>query len=160
MCCSTKRNTIRAQPARATRQNYHAGTAGKFGPGIQAIVLTFYYGLQASEPKIVEFLENVGIQISKGEISNWLIQERERFHAEKDAVYEAGLASSPYQQTDDTLTRVDGQNQHCHVVCNPVYTAYHTRPTKERLSVLDVLRNGRQPTFRLNAEALGSLLYS
>ena len=131
------------------------GYRGQYGPGIQAIVLTFYYGMQASEPKILEFLANVGIRISKGEISNWLIQERESFHAEKDAVYEAGLASSPYQQTDDTLTRVDGQNQHCHVVCNPVYTSYHTRPSKERLSVLDVLRNGRQRIFRLNAEALG-----
>lgn len=133
------------------------GYSGQFGPGIQALVLTFYYGMQTSEPKIREFLENVGIQISEGEISNWLIQERASFHAEKDAVYEAGLASSPYQQTDDTLTRVDGQNQHCHVVCNPVYTAYHTRPTKERLSVLDVLRNGRPRKFRLNDEALGYL---
>ena len=147
--------------AASTRQSYQAelprGYSGQFGPGIQAIVLTFYYGMQASEPKILEFLENVGIQISEGEISNWLIQERESFHAEKDAVYEAGLASSPYQQTDDTLTRVDGQNQHCHVVCNPVYTAYHTRPSKERLSVLDVLRNGRERIFRLNEEALGYL---
>ena len=142
-----------------TRQSYLAelprGYSGQYGPGIQAIVLTFYYGMQASEPKILEFLENVGIRISKGEISNWLIQERESFHAEKDAVYEAGLASSPYQQTDDTLTRVDGQNHHCHVVCNPVYTSYHTRASKERLSVLDVLRNGRQRIFRLNEEALG-----
>jgi len=142
-------------------QSYQAdlprGYSGQFGPGIQALVLTFYYGMQASEPKILEFLENVGVQISEGEISNWLIQERASFHAEKDAVYEAGLASSPYQQTDDTLTRVDGQNQHCHVVCNPVYTAYHTRPSKERLSVLEVLRNGRPRKFRLNDEALGYL---
>ena len=43
------------------------------------------------------------------------------------------------------------------MVCNPVYTAYHTRPTKERLSVLDVLRNGRPRIFRLNHEALGYL---
>jgi len=143
------------------RKSYQAelprGYSGQFGPGIQTLVMMFYYGMQASEPKILEFLENVGIQISAGEISNWLIQERASFHAEKDAVYEAGLASSPYQQTDDTLTRVDGQNQHCHVVCNPVYTAYHTRPNKDRLSVLDVLRNGRQRIFQLNDEALGYL---
>jgi hypothetical protein len=72
-------------------------------------------------------------------------------------VYEAGLASSPYQHIDDTQTRVNGQNQHCHVICNPVYTAYHTKPNKDRLSVLDVLRNGRERIFRLNAEALGYL---
>jgi hypothetical protein len=133
------------------------GYSGQYGPGIQAMVLTFYYGMQASEPKILEFLENVGIRISPGEISNWLIQERASFHAEKDAVYEAGLASSPYQHTDDTMTRLDGQNHHCHVVCNPVYTAYHTLAGKDRLSVLDVLRNGRQRIFRLNEEALGYL---
>ena len=147
--------------AKSTQQSYLAemprGYHGQFGPGIQALVLTFYYGMGASEPKIGEFLENVGIRVSKGEISNWLIQERESFHAEKDAVYEAGLESSPYQHTDDTQTRVNGQNQHCHVVCNPVYTAYHTKPNKDRLSVLDVLRNGRPRIFRVNAEALGYL---
>ena len=144
-----------------TRQSYLAemprGYGGQFGPGLQAVVLTFYYGMGASEPKILEFLENVGIRISKGEISNWLTLERESFHAEKDAVYEAGLASSPYQHVDDTQTRVNGQNQHCHVICNPVYTAYHTKPNKDRLSVLDVLRNGRPRIFRVNAEALGYL---
>jgi hypothetical protein len=43
------------------------------------------------------------------------------------------------------------------VVCNPVYTAYHTRPHKNRLAVLDVLRNGRERVFRLNQEALAYL---
>jgi hypothetical protein len=143
----------------STHQSYLAelprGYSGQYGPGVQALCLVLYYGIQASEPKILEFFENVGIQISKGEISNWLIQDQGSFHAEKDAVYEAGLKSSAYQQTDDTLTRVDGENHNCHVMCNPVYTAYHTRASKDRLSVLDVLRNGRARIFRVNSEALG-----
>ena len=145
----------------ATRKTYLAklprGYEGQFGPGIKALTLAFYYGIGTSEPKILEFFENVGIQISAGEISNLLIKKQEKFHAEKDAVYEAGLQSSPWQQTDDTLTRVDGKNQHCHVVCNPVYTSYHTRASKERLSVLDVLCNGRKRLFRLNEETIGYL---
>jgi hypothetical protein len=147
--------------AASTGKSYQAelprGYEGQFGPGIQALTLALYYGMQASEPKILEFYENVGIQISKGELSNWLIKNRDDFHAEKDAVYEAGLRSSPCQHIDDTQTRVDGENQHCHVVCNPVYTAYHTLPNKDRLSVLDVLRNGRERNFRMNAETLGYL---
>ena len=147
--------------AASTQKSYQAelprGYKGQFGPGIQALTLALYYGMQASEPKILEFYENVGIQISEGELSNWLIKHQESFHAEKDGVYEAGLRSSPCQHIDDTVTRLDGQNQHCHVVCNPVYTAYHTRPNKDRLSVLDVLRNRRERLFRLNAEALGYL---
>lgn len=147
--------------AASTHKTYLAelprGYEGQFGPGIKVLTLALYFGMQASEPKILEFFENVGVQISDGELSNLLIKGQEDFHVEKDAVYEAGLRSSPWQHTDDTQTRVDGQNQHCHVVCNPVYTAYHTRPTKERLTVLDVLRNGRERVFRLNQEALGYL---
>jgi hypothetical protein len=147
--------------AASTRKTYLAelprGYEGQFGPGIKALTLAFYYGIGTSEPKIQEFFENVGIQISAGEISNLLIKKQESFHTEKDVVYEAGLQSSPWQQTDDTLTRVDGQNQHCHVVCNPVYTSYHTRASKERLSVLDVLCNGRKRLFRLNEETIGYL---
>jgi len=144
--------------AASTRMTYLAelprGYEGQFGPGIKALTLAFYYGIGTSEPKIQEFFENVGIQISAGEISNLLIKKQEIFHTENNAVYEAGLQSSPWQQTDDTLTRVNGQNQHCHVVCNPVYTSYHTRASKERLSVLDVLNNGRKRLFRLNEETI------
>ena len=43
------------------------------------------------------------------------------------------------------------------MVCNPVYTAYQTTASKERLAVLDVLRNGRERRFRLNQEALSYL---
>ena len=147
--------------APSTRRTYLAqlpqGYAGQFGPGIKALTLSLYFGMGSSEPKILEFFENVGIQISEGQLSNLLIKDQAGFHAEKDAVYEAGLRSSPWQHTDDTQTRVNGQNQHCHVVCNPVYSAYHTKPTKERLAVLDVLRNGRARRFRLNQEALSLL---
>jgi len=138
--------------AASTHQTYLAqlprGYEGQFGPGIKALTLAFYYGMGTSELKIKEFFENVGIQISDGEISNLLIKDQESYQVESDAVYDAGLRSSPWQQTDDTLTRVYGQNQHCHVVCNPVYTAYPIRPNKDRLSILDVLRNGRKRTFR------------
>ena len=142
----------------STRKTYLAelprGFEGQFGPGIKALTLVLYYGIGTSEPKILEFFGECGIHISAGEISNLLIKKQEHFHTEKDAVYEAGLQSSPWQQTDDTLTRVNGQNQYCHIVCNPVYTSYHTRASKERLIVLDILCNGRKRLFRLNEETI------
>jgi len=133
------------------------GYEGQFGPGVKALVPALYFGMGTSEPKILELLKNVGMKISKGELSNLLIENQDRFHAESDAVFESGLRSSTYQQSDSTLTRVNGQNQNCHVVCNPVYTAYRTLPHKDRLSVLDVLRNGRPRRFRLNQDALDCL---
>jgi hypothetical protein len=147
--------------ATSTGQTYLAelprGYEGQFGPGIKALTLTLYFGGGMSEPKIRELYENVGVQISAGALSNLLIKDQGTFHAEKDAVYEAGLRSSPWQHTDNTSTRVNGQNQQCHIVCNPLYTIYCTTPRKDRLSVLDVLRNGRPRIFRLNDEALGYL---
>lgn len=130
---------------------------GQFGPGLKALTLTLYYGGGMSEPKILDLYENIGVQISPGQLSNQLIKGQEPFHAEKEEVCEAGLGSSPWQHTDQTSTRVDGQNQHCNIVCNPLYTIYTTTPKKDRLSVLDVLRNGRERRFRLNDEALGYL---
>ena len=133
------------------------GYGGQFGPGIKALSIAFYHGGLMSEPKIIEFFENVGIQISKGTLSNLLIKGHEDFHAEKEAVYAAGLASSFYQHLDDTPTRFNGRNNYCHVICNLLYTAYFTRAGKDRLSVLDVLRQGRTRIFLLNVEALSYL---
>lgn len=145
----------------SNRKTYQAqlpcGYEGQFGPGVKALVPALYFGMGTSEPKIIEFLKNLGLTISKGQLSNLLIAKQEAFHAESDAVYEGGLRSSTYQQSDSTLTRVNGQNQNCHVVCNPVYTAYRTLPHKDRLSVLDVLRNGHSRRFRLNQNALDYL---
>jgi hypothetical protein len=128
--------------SKLTRKSYLGelpqGYEGQFGPGVKTLVPGLYFDMGMSEPKILGLLRNIGIQISKGTVSNLLIKEQDKFHAEKDGVYEAGLRSTSWQHTDDTQTRVNGQNEHCHVVCNPVYTVYITLPRKDRLSVLDV----------------------
>ena len=130
-----------------------SGYHGEFGPGVRALALVCYFACQMTEPKLLAFFEQVGLQISAGEISNLVIKAHAPFHAEKDAVYAAGLRSSPWQHTDDTATRVNGQNQHCHIVDNPLHTTYLTLPGKDRLSIIDVLRNGQPRRFRYNADA-------
>ena len=90
------------------------------------------------------------MSISAGQLSDMLIKDQEQFHAERAAVVQAGLASSPWQHLDSTATRVNGKNHHCHVLCNPLYTAYCTLPAKDRLSMLRVLLGGADPVFRWN----------
>jgi hypothetical protein len=139
------------------------GYEGEFGPGIKSLAIVMHFGMQTTEPKILEFFGHFGIQLSSGQLSNILIKDKETFHAEKDAIYEAGLRSSPWQHIDETGARVNGQNQHCHIVCNPLYSAYFTTEKKNRLTVIDVLRNSSQRRFLLNDEAfelLGSLRVS
>ena len=131
------------------------GYRGQCGPGIKSLALVFYFGAQMSEPKVAELLRSVGVQISDGQVSNLLIKDQATFHEEKNALYQAGLASSPWQHLDDTSTRVNGQNGYGHIVCNPLYTAYFTMAAKDRLTSIDVLTNHRPRCFLVNEEALG-----
>ena len=127
------------------------GYEGEFGPGIRSLIITLYYGSEMTEPKIVEFLQNVGVLISAGQVSNLLIKKNESWHQEKNDIYLAGLASSSWQHCDDTGTRVNGDNQYCHVVCNPLYSAYFTRPGRDRLTLIGLLQNVAEPPYLLNA---------
>lgn len=129
------------------------GYHGQFGPGVRAWILALYYEGGMSEPKILEVLQTVGMQISAGLLSDLLIKQHDVFHTEKAAVLRAGLLSSPWQHLDSTGTRVNGSNQHCHVLCNPLYSSYHTTACKDRLSVLRVLLGGAMPTFQFTARA-------
>jgi regulator of replication initiation timing len=131
-----------------------AGYAGTFGPNLRAQVLILHYACQMTEPKILQWLEQIGIDISEGTISNMLIKGQEVFHQEEAASYEGSLAGSPWQHIDDTSTRVNGENQYCHIVDSPLATHFQTTPAKSRLQVIRVLLNTEKLTFRLNAQAL------
>ncbi len=125
---------------------------GHYGPGLKALALQLYYQGQMSEPKILEVLRSVGIVLSAATLATLLITQP-LFAAEYEDIARAGLASSPYQHVDDTSTRVNGEEEHCHILCNSLYTAYRTTPRKDRQSVLDVLRLGAPRAYQLNRYA-------
>jgi hypothetical protein len=152
-----KRKYYSASEGKTYQAELPSGYEGEFGPGIKSLAIVMHFGMQTTEPKIREFFGHFGIQISGGQLSNLLIKDKEPYHAEKDAIYEAGVRSSPWQHIDDTGARVNGQNQHCHVVCNPLYSAYFTTERKDRLTVIDVLWNSSERRFLLNDEALDLL---
>jgi hypothetical protein len=129
------------------------GNDGQFGPGVRSFVLALGYGAQVSEAGIHGLLRDVGVDISTGQVAHFLIHDQDRWHAEASALTEAGLAGCPWQLLDDTTTRVGGQNHCCQVLTSPLATSYRTTVGKDRLTVFDVLRNGRPRTFLLNAEA-------
>jgi len=128
------------------------GYKGEFGPGLKTLSLKLYFDTNVTQLKILDLLDDAEIKISAGQLSNFLIKDHDVFHEEKDALYEAGLKSSPWHHIDDTSTRVNGQNQYCQILCNPLYTAYFTTENKTRLTVIDVLRNFTDRTFLLNSE--------
>ena len=105
-----------------------------------------------SEPKILEVLRDVGIAISAAQLSTLLIQQPV-FAAEYEEIARAGLGSNPSQHLDDTSTRVDGVEEHCLILCGPLFTLYRTTPRKDRQAVLDVLRLGAPRAYQLNRYA-------
>ncbi len=134
------------------------GYSGQFGPGVKAWVLALYYAAGMSEPKILNLLQTVGLSISAGHLSDLLIQDQESFHAERAAVVQAGLASSPWQHLDSTGTGVNGKHEQCHILCSPLYTAYSTLPAKDRMTLLRVLQGGADPVFQMNDLAVDLLV--
>ncbi len=79
--------------------------AGDFGADLRALILSLKYCGNMSEPKIGEFLDNFDVQISAGSLSNILTNTAKSFEREVHDLFTAGLASTPYPQTDDTSAR-------------------------------------------------------
>jgi hypothetical protein len=130
---------------------------GDFSANLRALIISLKYCGNMSEPKIGEFLENFDVQVSRGSISNILTNSATGFEQEYHDLLVAGLSSTTYQQTDDTSARVSGQFWHTHVLCNPFYTFYSTRPHKDRLAVLSVLQNTDDLQFRFGSQTLDLL---
>jgi len=125
---------------------------GDFGANLRALIVALKYCGNMSEPKIGEFLANFNVQVSSGSLSNILTTTARAFEPDYHDVFLAGLSSTTYQQTDDTSARVQGKFWHTHILCNPFYTFYSTRPRKDRLAVSAMLQDTDQPRFRLGFE--------
>ena len=127
---------------------------GDFGPDLRSLIISLKYSGNMSEPKIGEFLENFGIEVSSGSLSNILTKSADRFDEVYDGIHTAGLESTSYQQTDDTGARVSGQSWHTHVLCNQFYTHYTTRAGKFRQDVLATFQNVPEVYYQIDAQTL------
>jgi hypothetical protein len=147
--------------SRRTGRTYLAplppGCRGGVGPGLRSFVLQMAYGAHVTFPKIHDFLGQCGIRISRGKVSSLLVHELEALHQECDAVRLAGLESSPWQQLDVTATPVGKQWQACHVLGNPVYSAYRTTERQDRMALLETLCGGAPLRFRVDEQTLQRL---
>lgn len=142
--CPRTRTTITAP----LPPGYHGG----FSPAIRALVLSLGHGANVSQPALLTFLRDVGVQIGAGTLARMLLDADGAWAAEAADIHTTGLASGDWVASDQTATRVDGQNEVCHVVGNTLFTSYHTRPGGTRQDVLAVLW-GQELRYRLNDEA-------
>ncbi len=100
MYYSVNRNITQILHEKLRQAELPAGYEGEFGPGIKTLIISLYYGGNMTGGKLLEFLEDMGISISAGNLSNLLIKNQSFFEREKSEIYEAGLLSSPWQHFD------------------------------------------------------------
>lgn len=128
-----------------TGQFYEArlpeGVPGEgYGPELHAFVLMAYFELRVPEEKIVRLLNDHGVVISAGAVSNVLTKKHlADFAQERAEILKAGLQTSTYQQLDDTGLRVAGVNHHLSVLTNPFFACFFIHRYKNAQSVATLL---------------------
>src|SRR3954454_23521660 len=131
--------------------------SGHFGPGIVRFVLMQHIQGQVTVERLLAQLKGLGVRISKGQIITLLTANKDAFHAEKDALLEAGLATARWVTVDDTSARHAGANEYTTHIGNDRFAWFATRASKSRLNFLDLLRAG-DPDYVINATALAYLV--
>ena len=132
------------------------GYEGEFGPHINSSIFGFKYVGGMTIPKIKEFLKNIGVGISGTYISQLLTKPRymDIFNQEVSDLQKVALEISKYIQIDDTGSKVCGVNHYTQILCNDFYTIFITTKNKDRLTILDILRNNEERAYLINENAI------
>jgi hypothetical protein len=126
---------------------------GHFSPTLKSFILYQYYHCHVTQPLLLEQLEEWGIQISAGQLSAILTEDKERFHQEKDEILSVGLQVSSFINVDDTGARHDGKNGYCTHVGNDLFAWFESTDSKSRINFLKLLRAGHDD-YRIDDDAL------
>jgi hypothetical protein len=89
------------------------GIEGHFGPELRRFVLMQYHQGQSTMPRLRDFLQSLGVAISKRQLVRLLNENHESFIAEAQDVLRAGLETSPYVSVDDTGALHNAENGFC-----------------------------------------------
>ena len=135
---------IAAPPAELCRKH--------FTPDLIRFVLYQHHHCHVTQPLLLEQLRELGIDISAGQISNILIEGKNDFHQEKDAVLAVGLEVSRYVSVDDTGARHQGKNGFCTHIGNEWFSWFESTLSKSRINFLRLLRAGRTD-YVINSDA-------
>ncbi len=113
-----------------------------FGPTLIRFILYQYYHCHVTQPLLLEQLDEFGIDISAGQLNNLLIEEKDRFHQEKDRILSVGLEVSSYINVDDTGARHQGNNGYCTYIGNESFSWFESTGSKSRINFLKLMRAG------------------
>jgi len=126
---------------------------GHFGPILIRFILYQYYHCLVTQPLLLEQLHELDIDISKGTLNSLLIENKDRYHEEKDSILAAGLEVSSYVNVDDTGARHNGKNGYCTHIGNESFSWFESTGSKSRVNFLKLMSAGRSDLV-INMDAI------
>ncbi len=126
---------------------------GHYGATLRSYLLYQHYHCRVTQPLLLEQIHELGIDISTGQLNRILVENQEKYHAEKREILRVGLRVSSYINTDDTSARHQGVNSYCTHIGNEWFAWFETTPRKNRINFLELLR-GERTEYVLSREAL------
>jgi hypothetical protein len=123
-----------------------------FDPTLRSFIDYQHHHQHVTQPLLWEQLQDHGVDISTGELSHLLTENKEVFHQEKIDILPAGLAASSYIHVDDTGARHNGKNGYCTHIGNELFAWFESTGSKSRINFLELLQMGSQE-YAINAEA-------
>jgi hypothetical protein len=124
-----------------------------FGKNLIRFILYQYHHQQVTQPLLLEQLHDFGIRISSGRLSQFITEDLELFHQEKESLLSAGLSVSNYVHVDDTGARHQGKNGYCTHVGNELFAWFSSTESKSRINFLSLLQKGLDAQYVLNEGA-------
>ncbi len=80
-----------------------------FGATLISYIQHQYHHQHVTQPLLLQFLKEIGVDISAGQLNKFITEDIEIFHQEKDQLLKVGLEVSDYIHTDDTTARHKGK---------------------------------------------------
>jgi transposase IS66 family protein len=128
-----------------------------FSPELIRFVLYQHHQCCVTQPLLLEQLQELDIDISKGTLNNILIEGKDDFHNEKDRILAEGLKVSAYINVDDTGARHKGKNGYCTHIGNESFSWYESTKSKSRINFLKLLRAGYSDVA-INIDAISYMM--
>jgi hypothetical protein len=130
-----------------------------FGPGLRQFVLYQYHANNVTQNKVVTMLHDLGLDISKSQINDIIIEGAKIFKDEYDDVYKTGMETAKRLESDDTVGFHKKERLVVSVIGNEFFTILKSSYSKSRLSFLFMLQrcDDDQTKHQLGQEAFNYL---
>jgi hypothetical protein len=124
-----------------------------YGKELISYILYQYHHQHVTQPLLLEQLRDIGVDISSGRLSEFITENLDVFHNEKDEILKVGLSVSAYIHADDTGARHDGKTGYCTHIGNEFFAWFSSTEAKSRVNFLSLLNKGIGANYVLNAGA-------